>query len=903
MSSGTIDLSPARWARVEALFDEAADMPRAARIEFLQHACADDPELRAYIGSLLDTDMAEDTLVEDSIRGVLAAAQELAEGTGEAGQRIGAWRIVRTLGSGGMGVVYLASRADLQFSQQVAIKVVRQRLVDPDVEARLKAERQILANLDHPNIARLFDGGTMADGTPYLVMEYIDGVPIDEYCDRRRLTVRQRLELFRTVCAAIQHAHQNLVVHRDIKSSNILVTEAGIPKLLDFGIARLLDNDGASESGLTRVGAIVMTPENAAPEQVLNGTITTAVDTYALGVLLYRLLTGCAPYHVSMSNPGDIARTICEAEPRLPSVAVLRADATAAGGEGVPGTSRALAAARSTTPQRLARRLRGDLDNIVMYALRKEPRRRYRTVNEFSEDIRRHLDRHPVLARPDTWTYRTSRFLGRHAAGVATSAAMLALLVAFAVMMVVQNRRVVEERDTAMQIAGFLEDIFMEPDPGNARGASVSAREILEKGASRIASQLDDRPVVQATLMSTIGRVYFNLGEFDPSIEMLEEALRIRSDQFGERHPEVAAAKNELAASLTRKAQYDRAQALLDDALRLNSDLFGEQSEKVAKTHYNLAELHHAAGDAAAAERHARASVATLEALEGQHASALAESKNMLARVLQLQNELEEADRLLREALALVRAELGGDHPLIAYYSQNLAVLLQDRGKLDEAEAMYEEAIGITRKVLGEEHSLLGGSLVMLGRLLHSRDEYDKAEIAFRDALRVHRKARGETHPFVGYDLVSLGMLLHDMGRLEDAEQRIREGIAIYEASLSRDHQYVASALTALGAVMNDAGRADEAKPLLERALEIRRKDYDRDHPLLASTQSVLGHSLAATGDYASAETLLRDSLEAFEAEENPDPRSIERVRGWLGDVYRAQGRPEKAAALARQRD
>ncbi len=902
MKSGTLDLNPARWARVEALFDEAADMPPVEREAFLQRACADDADLRAYIGSLLESDIAQDTLIEDSIRDVLATAEDLADGSGVVGQRIGAFEILRTLGSGGMGVVYLAERADRQYRQQVAIKIVRQRLLDPEVEARLKAERQILADLDHPNIAQLYDGGTMADGTPYLVMEYIDGLPIDEYCNRHRIRISERLELFRTVCAAIHHAHQNLVVHRDIKASNILVTADGTPKLLDFGIARLLDSDGASTAGLTRVGAVVMTPENAAPEQILNGAITTAVDTYALGILLYRLLTGVPPYRVSMNNPREMARTICEAAPLLPSVAVLRADTLAHDGESIPGTARALAAARGTTPQRLARRLRGDLDNIVMFALRKSPGRRYRTVNEFAEDLRRHLDRHPVKARPDTWRYRTSRFVRRHTAGVSMAGAILTMLVVFAVMTVVQNRRVVEERNTAMQIAAFLEEIFMEPDPGNARGASVSAREILEKGASRIATQLGDRPVVQATLMSTIGRVYYNLGEYDPSIEMLEQALRIRREQFGDRHPQVARTKNELGASLTQKARYEQAGELLDDALELNTSLYGEQSAEVAKTHHNLAELHQVAGDAALAEKHARASVTILSALDGSHAAELAESKNMLARVLQWRNELDEADRLMREALVLVRENLGEDHPLLAFYSQNLAVLLQARGELDEAEQMFEEAIAVTRKVLGEEHSLLGGSLVMLGRLLHQQNDFEKAEVAFRDALRVDRNSRGETHPFVGYDLVSLGMLLHDMGRLDDAEQQMRDALAIYETSLSADHQYVASALTELAAVLCDAGRPEEAKTLIERALEIRRREFSDDHPVVASTQSVLGQTYATIGDYAAAEPLLRESLAVLEAQAGADDRRTRRVRDWLDDTARAMGKESAAADRPRDR-
>lgn len=358
------------------------------------------------------------------------------------GQRIGPWRIVRLLGSGGMGAVYLAERADDSFRQQVAIKLVRNRLVDPETEKRLVGERQILASLNHSNIARLFDGGATLDGTPYLVMEYIDGVPINHYCDSRRLTINERLELFRAICSAVHYAHQNLVVHRDIKPTNILVTRDGTPKLLDFGIAKLLDDGGAATRGLTREGILMMTPENAAPEQVLEQTITTATDTYALGILLYQLLCGHPPYRLSGSAT-DVVDSICHGQPRLPSemVRVSWREPETRGREFGNLTPEIISRYRGTTTEKLRRRLKGDLDNIVMAALRKEPERRYRSASEFSEDLRLHQASLPVVARPDTWRYRSAKFLRRHVAGAAMSTVLVGLLIAFGIAMSVQNRR------------------------------------------------------------------------------------------------------------------------------------------------------------------------------------------------------------------------------------------------------------------------------------------------------------------------------------------------------------------------------------------------------------------------------------------------------------------------------
>jgi tetratricopeptide (TPR) repeat protein len=597
-----------------------------------------------------------------------------------------------------------------------------------------------------------------------------------------------------------------------------------------------------------------------------------------------------------MNKPREIPRVICETAPTLPSIKVRRPQALSTEADDVPPTSGTIARLRTTTVERLSRRLRGDLDNIVALALRKEAERRYRTVHEFAEDVRRHLASLPVLARPDTWHYRTSRFLRRHTAIAAMSASLVVLLISFAIAMSIQNRRIAEERDTAMEVSKFLEEIFMEPDPGNARGANITAREILEKGAARIATQLNERPAIQAMLMSTIGRVYFNLGEYDPSIAMLEESLRIRQDLLGNEHPDVALNRNELAVSLTRKAEYDRALALLDDALLQNRRLHGDVSAAVAGNLYNLAEVYQATGDASLAERNARESVRIYSALSDAPPVDVAESKSLLARVLQWQNDLDEAERLLREAIDIVEQRLGPDHPLIAYYSQNLATLMQTKGDLDAAEALFHKAIDTTRKVLGEDHSLLGGSLVMLGRLLHQRQRFAAAEDAFRDALRVHRHARGESHPFVGYDMVSLGMLLHDKGQQAEAEENLRGALRIYEESLGPGHQYIASALTELGALLTDDGRAAEGAPLLQRAIDIRRQGLAPDHPLLAATLVVAGYNLTALGHYQEAEKLLLHNYAILQEQSGNKDRRTERARAWIAALYDNWGKSAEAA-------
>ena len=897
MNSKPADPNPEQWARVEQLFDEVADMTPPDRAAYLAKACGADEKLRSYIESLARSDIANDSIIQDSIRGAVETAMpETRSITDVVGERIGPYRIVRVIGSGGMGVVYLAERADEQFRQRVAIKVVRQRLIYPEIVERLVSERQILANLHHPNIARLFDGGTTADGTPYLVMEYIDGLPIDDYCDGRRLDIHERLALFRTICSAVHYAHQNLIVHRDIKPTNILVTEDGIPKLLDFGIAKLLGAGGAAVDGLTRDGAVMMTPENATPEQVLNGTITTATDTYALGVLLYRLLTGHPPYQIG-DSPREMALAICEQVPERPSVVVGRESSAPSSSHGCRDivSPHVISRYRGTATEKLKRRLKGDLDNIVLYALRKEPARRYRSVNEFADDIRLHLASLPVLARSDTWRYRTGKFVRRHVVGVAMSGTLVTLLAAFGATMTVQNKRITEERDTAEEVSTFLEEIFRAPDPGNARGLDITAKEILSMGAKNIRNQLEDRPAIQATLMETMGRVYFNLGEYEPSIAMLEESLSLRQESLGDDHPDVAASKNALAASLMRTAEYERARSLLEEALEVNHREHGKSSTQVASTMFNLAELLQATGKLDEAQAFASASIDIYAGQRDRYAVELAEAKNALARILRGKNELAEAERLQREAIALVEVRLGEDHPFIAYYLQNLAVVLQAQGELDAAEAMFYESIAVTRKVLGEKHHLLGSSLVMLGTLLHNKGQDDDAEKALRDALAVHSDAWGTEHPYVAYDMTSLAMLLHDKGLLDESESLLRDALQVYAGSVGPDHQYVASTLTELGSVLTEKGLPQDAEPLLSRALEIRAQAYTSTHPLVAATNTVYGHTLARLGRYDEAERLLVDNLGYLSSSTGGADRRSRRALAWIVSLYEDWGKAEEA--------
>jgi serine/threonine-protein kinase len=898
MNSVTIDLDRARFERAESLFAAAIKVDAEERVGFLAREC-DDVELRNYVLALFGEQAPVESAIEATIVNAMSAVFSDEDSNSDAlkGEMIGPYRVLRLLGSGGMGMVYLAERADGQFDQKVAIKLGRHRLVDPQTEMRLKSERQILANLDHPNIARLFDGGTTSDGVPYLVMEYVDGLRIDLYCDLHRLDIDARLSLFQTICAAVYYAHQNLVIHRDIKAANILVTDEGMPKLLDFGIAKLTDAHGAATDGLTRDGAVIMTPANAAPEQMLNQTVTTATDTYALGLLLYRILAGVPAYEFEGLSPAQYAQIVCHGEPAKPSMQLRRvvADAVRTGSNIDLATVERTAFDRNTSVDRLMRRLGGDIDTIAMNALRTEPERRYRSVDALATDIDLHLQSMPIVARSDSWLYRAGKFARRHYAAVTMSVLAAIALLVFSIVLTIQNQRIALERDTARAVSQMLEDIFNAPDPARARNADISAAEILASGAERVSNELVDQPELRATLMGSIGRVYFSLGEYQPSREMLEQALALRQKMLGDGHPDVAAAQTDLAELLIRVGEYEPAIELLRSALATSQEELGATSQQTAENLYFLAEGHRATGDIDDAERYARASISAYSSIGAGFGLELAEAKNLLARILQIRGELDNTEVLLRDAIETLRVAEGADHPYMAYYLQSLGVLLQSKGDFDGAESALVEATSVIRRVLGEEHDLLAATLIDRGRLLHAKGNLADAKDVMHEALALDVNKLGDAHPRVGYDMIVLGMVLHDAGDVEEAESMFRTALNIFDDSLGREHQYAASALTGLGAVLNSTGRVAEATPVLERALKIRLKDYGPDHVLVVSTRTEYADNLALNGRYDDAELMLRESIAALDGKPG---RRLQRANEALArlNTLREQSRLETAS-------
>jgi eukaryotic-like serine/threonine-protein kinase len=835
--------APSRWERIEALFDEAAALPAAERADFLARACGADLEMRGEIESLLAADEKAAGFLGQPALSTADAPPALAS---LVGRRLGHYRVEARLGEGGMSTVYLAVRADDTYQQKVALKVLGYGAGHTDLAARFRAERQILASLDHPGIARLLDGGTADDGRPYLVMEYIEGAPLDQYCDRHRLGLDARIDLFRQVCTAVEYAHQNLVVHRDIKPSNILVTPAGMPRLLDFGIAKLLGTPLPGTIEATTNGLRLMTPQYASPEQVAGGAITTTTDVYSLGVLLYVLLTGQLPYRLPGSSPDALQRAVVEQDPERPSTAV---------GREAPGLH----------PPQLRRKLRGDLDNIVLMALRKEPLRRYASVGLFSEDLRRYRERLPIAARPDTFGYRARKFVSRHKTGVALAAAGLALILGLAVTMSVQAVRLARqrdeiraERDKALQVRAFLEEVFAGSDPGEARGETVTAREILDKGAARVMAKLEDQPETQAALALAIGNVYVSLGLNDRAVPLLQQSLAQRERLYGDAHLDVADSLLGLSVLEQGRGEFAQAEAFQRRALAIQRRKLGDQDRKVGDTLTDLSVTLLALARYPEAETAVREALAIHRQAPGE---GVAYDLNNLASVLRRSGRLAEAESTYREALAAARAVFGPAHPQLARTINNLAVVLRDRGDLAGAEPLFREALAMSQKLHGEEHPDVALQMSNLASLLGARGHDDEWVALARQALAMRRKLFGPEHEQVAMSLANLGKALEKKGDLAGARSLHEEALRIQRKVFGDEHPRCAVTLTNLAELALAEGNVGRAEALAREGLEIRRKALRPDHPDLGASLVTLGSIRLAAHAGEEAEDLLRQGL------------------------------------------
>jgi serine/threonine-protein kinase len=882
-----------RWQRVGAWFDEALACDADARAQVVAAAHAEEPALGALLQALLEAHARTGGLAT-------GAALDVALGPGRRpddtpalaeGARVGPYEVLGELGRGGMGAVYLARRADGGFDQRVAIKVLKRGMDSDEIVRRFTMERQILAGLAHPHIARLHDGGSLPDGRPYFVMEHVDGQPLPQHAAERRLGLEARLRLFLAVCSAVQFAHRNLVVHRDLKPANVLVNRDGQPKLLDFGIAKLLGT--ANEGPSTSLDARPMTPQYASPEQLAGGPITTATDVYALGLLLYELLTG--------RNP--------QAEGR-PAGALPRASAFL--GTPPPGLP--------AEAGRLAGALRGDLEAILTKALEPEPARRYDSVAALADDLERHLSHRPVTARHPTWSYRAQRFVRRHKLA---SAAALALAFAIATM-AWQAYAVAQARDRAeaqqrrsQALATFLIDVFKVSDPDRSRGEKVTVRELLDAGATRLSAgttaprpwfgattpDLQADPATRADLLHAIGEVYGNLGLPQQAQSTLRQALGLRERLTGH------AAELDTARTLIQLghvarygADYARSAQYYERALTLRLGRLGAQAPEVAESRNALGLLYRVQNQRPAARREFDAAIAIWRASGPRHRLDLAETLANLAALLLEDEQLAAARPVLEEALQIDQELLADGDPRRLRDLAALAVLLFKLGDYAGAETRFQQLVDGRRRLLGDRHPDLAVALNNLSSAQYALGRRAQAEAAAREAIAIHRGQYPGPHPRVASELVNLASIVAEAARPAEAERLYREALAIYAAlPAPGDALAEADALEGLALVCRDRQDLAAAEQHAQRALGLRRRLLGSSHPSVATTLALLGALAQRAQRPSIGETYYREALQLQQRTLTPTAPELAATRVGLGSLLLQAGRPSEALALLEQ--
>ena len=875
-----------RWQQIRRIFEQAIDLDGTARAGFLQGACGDDAELRAEVDALI----AADAQPVDANTSIGAAAPELLQSLNRAeedaqrdawiGRRVGAWKLVREIGRGGMGAVWLAERDDGAYVQQAAVKLMRPGWRDDELLRRFRAERQILAALNHPHIARLLDGG-MVDESPFLVLEYVDGEPIRRWCEQRRLDLDARLRLMLTVCDAVAHAHRRLIVHRDLKPSNILVDRDGQVKLLDFGIAKLLEGDAGRDVSAIRM----FTPDYAAPEQVRGEVATTGVDVYALGLLLYELLTGRRPYGQTASTPAAYEQAILTQEPEAPSRILTRPQPIDIAHVGALDTNA------------LQRRLRGDLDAIVLMALRKQPEDRYASVEALADDLRRHLAKQPVLARRGRWRYRATRFLQRHALATALAAIALLSLIGGLAIAVWQAEQARLERDLARREAlkstralDFLTSVFEFADPNANLGRDVTAVELLKRGAETLPLQLDDEPDVRAALFDALGSANLGLGEAQAAHDLYAKSLDEARDSGDAAI--VGQALIALGTAKTRIGDIAASEQLAQEAaaLVLPNDARGDAVR--AQIDLRLANQALSRSEYAIAEPLFRRGMATFERLNG-HPDP--EAAIPFSSLLHATGRADEAEGVLRAALAQIARETPPIHPGRAALAAQLATNYSRRGLPEQAEPLLREALRVKLAIFGEDHPSVDTTRHNLARNLTELGRWADAEAIYRDVLRAQIGRYGESHPGVAASQAGLARALLDSDRADEAEPFWRKAQATAMAKFGELDAAVGITAIGLGRTLLALGQYDDAAAQLDLAERVytqlgkngtsslARAHLERTRVDLARTDAVVDCELA------------RNALEAFE---DPDAN-----RGYalavLAACQRRSGQAEASNTLA----
>ncbi len=824
-----------RWRRISAVFDQVVVSPVSGRDELLTRCCGGDHELRHEVELLMAADAAGHVLDQRVPQLRIAVAAQWARDTEAApiGTTIGCWRVQRELGRGGMGVVMLAERIDGQFDQRVALKLIKRGMDSEAVLARFFRERQILARLSHPNIARLLDGGMSADGRPYFVMEYVEGAPLLEYCAAHSLGLRARLECALQICAALQFAHRQLIVHLDIKPSNVIVTDSGEVKLLDFGIAKLLDG-GAQEATLQTRTQLQrpFTPSYASPEQLRGEPVSTATDVYGIGCLLYELLTGSRANRQDDATSVEGPRQFVPSEPLPPSKAA--------------GDARAL-------PGIPSRRFRGDLDTIVLKALKREPDRRYPTVEALAQDLRRWLDGHPIAARRDTLVYRSGKFIARHRVSVPAAALGLVGLLAVTTFALSQASRARAHALRAQAVTQYLVDVFRVADPKTMPGGlQLSAREVLDAGDKRMQLQLATQPQLEASFSVVLGTIYQGLGDNDRAVALLQRSLALR----------VAGESDDVSRAdtlgLLARAQYER-------------------------------------GDYPAASIASNAALAEHRAAGRRDGSEVAQDLALQGEIARRRGEFAQGEALLKQALTLSRAALKAPHAQIAAQLNQLAALYGDMNRIDQATALTEQSLAMFRALYGEKHLDVAENLVNLGVFRMQTDHIAQALPVFDEAIDIYRRLLPSNHPLLALALANEARAFDRLKRYREADPLYREALAMQQRVLGNNHPDLATTLNNLAVLRMHLDDFSGSAEFSRQAMAIWAAQGKPEHPFALISKAHLAVALRESGDLVQAERITREVLASRRRLLGENNRAVAISLDDLGIVLRLSGHADQA--------
>jgi serine/threonine-protein kinase len=903
-----------RWERVQAIFGEALDLEAHARSDFLGRRCGEDSDLRAEVESLLEASEESDAYFGDlADRAGITLSPEVERDAdvsdedratdplpGLIGRTVGQYRVLEWLGRGGMASVYLAERRGEGFLQRVALKLVPRPVSDAEVQRRTAEERRILARLEHRNIARLIDGGITEEGYPFYAMEYVDGTDLLSYCDRKRLGVKERLELFLEVCAPVQFAHERLVVHCDIKPRNIFVTEDGHVKLLDFGVARLVDPEAVGDD----VTGLWFTPAYASPEQVRREPPGTASDVYSLGVLLYEVLTGHRPYRFPSRLPDDVVRTVGEVNPRPPSAVVTQPTERTRDGE-VPAVT--LASSRRSTPQGMRKRLKGDLDAIVMKALAKDPDRRYHTTEQLATDIRRHLEHRTLSAVPRTPGYRLSRFVRRNRGGVLAAGLVLATTIGGVTATLWQVARATEaaalareEADKAELVASLMTDLFRLSDPTEVLGDTITARDLLDRGTERIRTEFGDQPVVQAELLSEVADVYRNLGLYRRAEALARQALELRLARLGDRDLAVSESLIQLGRILGDLGRQAEAIETLERAIATREPLVTFPDTALVRAQGALAWL------VRSSQIHERASELFLTALEGERAldpngPGAADMMFGLAATYHDSGMLDQADSLLRAALGDLDPE-ARPTPMAVGALRNVGMIRRVREQYRESVPILRAAVEMAERLYGSNHREVFDAKNELGMALWGTGEWEEAERVLRDAILASSSVLGPRHRTTAGLQEALAAILVDREQYEEA-------VVLYETALDekverhqhQDHPGVVASLVRVAEALAGAGRNEEARAYVGRARDMTLSLSSAPSVYTISMERTLGRVAMAEGDADAAESHFQEAVRLAEQLLNrPDHRYTLWAKRDYGIFLARVGRRDEGVELLR---